>query len=213
MRPIIGILGFQGDIEEHVSATKLALSELDLKGGVMIAKNVEQVRAIDGLIIPGGESTVMGGLSSFNRAIETVSERARAGMPVFGTCSGLIMLAKKVHDRVMGETSQPVLGILDATAERNAFGRQRESFEADLEISVLGIEKFRGVFIRAPVIKEIGPDVRVLSRLNESIVAVQQGNILATAFHPELTADTRIHRYFLEMVMKSLPGDRNRESE
>jgi 5'-phosphate synthase pdxT subunit len=213
MRPIIGILGFQGDIEEHVSATKLALSELGLKGEVTIAKNVEQLRAIDGLIIPGGESTVMGGLSSFNRTIETVSERAGAGMPVFGTCSGLIMLAKKTHDKVIGETSQPVLGILDATIERNAFGRQRESFEADLDLSVLGIEKFRGVFIRAPVVKEIGPDVRVLSRLNESIVAVQQGIILGTAFHPELTADTRIHRYFLEMVMKSLPGDRNRASE
>jgi len=207
MKPNIGVLGFQGDIEEHVSATRVALRELDLKGKVTIVKNVEELKLIDGLIIPGGESTVMGRLANFNRAIEIISARARAGLPIFGTCSGLIMLARKVYDKVVGETSQPILGILNATVERNAFGRQRESFESDLDIPILGKEKFRGIFIRAPVVKEVGPEVEVLSKLNESIVAVQQGTVLGTAFHPELTTDTRVHRYFIEMVMRSLPSN------
>jgi 5'-phosphate synthase pdxT subunit len=207
MKPNIGVLGFQGDIEEHVSATRVALRELDLKGKVTIVKNVEELKLIDGLIIPGGESTVMGRLANFNRTIEIISARARAGLPIFGTCSGLIMLARKVYDKVVGETDQPVLGILDATVERNAFGRQRESFESDLDIPILGKEKFRGIFIRAPVVKEVGPEVEVLSKLNESIVAVQQGTVLGTAFHPELTTDTRVHRYFIEMVMRSLPSN------
>jgi 5'-phosphate synthase pdxT subunit len=169
----------------------------------MAAKKADELKSLDGLIIPGGESTVMGGLSNFNRTITLIKERVRGGMPVMGTCSGLIMLAKKVYDRVVGETNQPTLGVLDAAVERNAFGRQRESFEADLVIPAIGEGRFRGIFIRAPVVKETGPDVQILSRLNDSIVAVRQGTILGTSFHPELTNDSRLHQYFLRMVAES----------
>ncbi|MEM2107585.1 MAG: pyridoxal 5'-phosphate synthase glutaminase subunit PdxT, partial [Candidatus Bathyarchaeia archaeon] len=117
-----------------------------------------------------------------------------------GTCAGLIVLAKKCYDRVVGDKSQPTLGVMDVIVERNFYGRQKESFEADLDIPILGAEKFRGVFIRAPTIVDAGPNVKVLSRLNESIVAVQEGNMIGTTFHPELVEDTRLHKYFLEII-------------
>ncbi len=110
------------------------------------------------------------------------------------------MLAKKVYDRVVSEVKQPLLGVMDVTVERNAFGRQRESFEADLEIPILGRKTFRGVFIRAPAIREIGPEVKALCKLNETVVAAQQHNMIAAAFHPELTSDTRLHQYFLKLI-------------
>lgn len=179
------------------------MGELRLDGKVIAARKADELKALDGLIIPGGESTVMGGLSTFNRTITLIKERARQGMPIMGTCSGLIMLASKVYDKLVGETNQPTLGVLDAIVERNAFGRQRESFEADLHIPIIGEKKFRGVFIRAPIVKEIGPNVQVLSKLNDSIAAVQQDRILGTSFHPELTNDSRLHQYFLKMVAEA----------
>jgi len=196
-------LGLSRRYRGDIAISKLALEELHLSGKVMAAKKADELKSLDGLIIPGGESTVMGGLSNFNRTITLIKERIRGGMPVMGTCSGLIMLAKKVYDRVVGETNQPTLGVLDAVVERNAFGRQRESFEADLVIPAIEKGKFRGIFIRAPVVKETGPNVQILSRLNDSIVAVRQGTILGTSFHPELTNDSRLHQYFLRMVAES----------
>ncbi|HML04112.1 MAG TPA: pyridoxal 5'-phosphate synthase glutaminase subunit PdxT, partial [Candidatus Bathyarchaeia archaeon] len=130
----IGVLGLQGDIEEHVAATRLALERMNLEGNVLLIKTAEGAGAVDGLIIPGGESTVMGGLSSPKQTLQTIQQRIREGMPVLGTCAGLILLSRKVLDRVVGKTNQPLLGVMDIVIERNAFGRQRESFEADLDI-------------------------------------------------------------------------------
>lgn len=196
----IGVLGHQGDVEEHLAATKLALSEMNVKGDVIWAKAVEDLERVDGLIIPGGESTVVGRLSDYNGALRVIKERISNGMPVLGTCTGLIMLAKEVHDRVVSNFNQPILGVLDVRVERNAFGRQRDSFEANLDIPAIGKEKFRGVFIRAPIIQGTGPKVKILCKLNDSIVAAQQGEIIAVSFHPELTNDTRIHRLFIDTI-------------
>jgi 5'-phosphate synthase pdxT subunit len=196
----IGVLGLQGDIEEHVAATRLALEKKSVKGSVVLVKTAESVEAVDGLIIPGGESTVMGGLSSLKQTLQTTQERIQDGMPVLGTCAGLILLSKKVLDRVVGKTNQPLLGVMDIVIERNAFGRQRESFEADLDIPAVGEKRFRGVFIRAPAIRETGPQVNVLSKLNDVTVAAQQHNMIGTAFHPELAGDTRIHEFFINAV-------------
>lgn len=196
----IGVLGLQGDIEEHVAATKAALDELELRGNVLWVKGVKDAQAIDGLIIPGGESTVMGTLSALNQTLQTIKQRIYDSLPVLGTCSGLVLLAKKAYDRVVGETGQPVLGVMDIVVERNAFGRQRESFEAELRIPVLGEKSFKGVFIRAPAVRETGPAVEVLCKLNDVVVAVEQHNMLGTAFHPELTEDTRLHQHFLKAV-------------
>lgn len=200
----IGVLGFQGDVEEHTAITKLALARLGVDGEVIWAKTVREIERIDGLIIPGGESTVIGRLAEYNSILKAVKKRIVEGMPVLGTCAGLIMLARKVYDRVVGEVKQPILGIMDIVVERNAFGRQRESFEVDLEIPVLGEKPFRGIFIRAPAIREIGPQVKALCKLNELVVAAQQHNMIGVSFHPELTDDTRLHEYFIRLVRSSM---------
>ena len=197
----IGVFGLQGDIEEHIAMTNLAFSQMNINGDVIWVKTSKDVGSIDGLIIPGGESTVIGRLADYNRTLKAVKERIYDGMPVLGTCAGLIMLAKKVYDRVVGEVEQPTLGVMDVVVERNAFGRQKESFEADLNIQVLGTEPFKGVFIRAPVIREAGPEVKPLCKLNELIVAAQQYNMIGISFHPELTNDTRLHQYFIKLSL------------
>ncbi|MGQ9543963.1 MAG: pyridoxal 5'-phosphate synthase glutaminase subunit PdxT [Candidatus Bathyarchaeia archaeon] len=202
----VGILGVQGDIEEHTSAVKMALKNKGLTGEVVQVRSSGEVSTIDGLIIPGGESTVIGNILSSRGLLKPIRERLYDSMPALGTCAGIIVLAKKCYDRVVGEKEQPTLGVIDVIVERNSYGRQRESFEADLEIPILGEEKFRGVFIRAPTIVEIGPKVEVLSRLNESIVAVQEGKIIGTTFHPELVEDTRLHSYFLDLIGSNLQG-------
>ena len=201
--PVIGVLALQGAIEEHIAMTKLALDEIGIGGSVLPVKNVENVKAVHGLIIPGGESTVIGRLSSINQTLQAIKQKIYDGMPVLGTCAGLILLAKKVCDRVLGETRQPTLGVMDIVVERNAFGRQRESFEAELEIPTIGEKKFKAVFIRAPAIREIGPEVKVMAKMGNTIVAVQQHNMIGTAFHPELTEDTRIHQLLINKVMNT----------
>ena len=200
----VGVLGFQGDIEEHIAITELALVHLGLEGEVIWAKTAKDIKRIDSLIIPGGESTVIGRLAEYNRILRAIKKRILEGMPVLGTCAGLIMLARKVYDRVVGEVKQPILGVMDVVVERNAFGRQRESFEADLEIPVLGEKPFRGIFIRAPAIRELGLQVRALCRLNGVVVAAQQHNMIGVAFHPELTDDTRLHEYFIRFTDRSM---------
>ena len=198
----IGVLGMQGAIEEHIAATKLALKEMGLDGKVLGVKTPKEIQTIDGLIIPGGESTVMGKMSTLNQALAVIKERISGGMPVMATCAGTILLAKKTFDRVTGETEQPLLGLMDIVVERNAYGRQRESFEADLEIPVLGEGKYRGVFIRSPAIRETGSKVEVLCKLDSVAVAVRQDSMIGTAFHPELTADTRLHQLFVNRVVR-----------
>ncbi len=199
----IGVLGVQGDIEEHQSALKLAFKKMRLDGDVTWVKTASQAENVHGLIVPGGESTAIGRLAENKAVLHTLQNRVEKGLPTFGTCAGLIMLADKAYDRIVEGTKQPLLGGLDITVERNAFGRQRESFEAALSIPALGQERFRGVFIRSPVVKQVGPKVETLSRFNEKIVAVRQGNILGTSFHPELSGDTRFHEYFIQLVSKS----------
>ena len=196
----IGIFGLQGDIEEHMAITKLALNQMKLDDAVIWAKTEKDIENVDGLIIPGGESTVIGRLADYNRALKAVKEKIYDGMPVLGTCAGLVMLAKKVYDRVVADVKQPILGVMDVVVERNAFGRQRESFEVDLEIPALGKKPFRGVFIRAPAIREIGPEIKDLCKFNETTVAAQQHNVIGVAFHPELTNDTRLHQYFIKAI-------------
>ncbi|HEX5358446.1 MAG TPA: pyridoxal 5'-phosphate synthase glutaminase subunit PdxT [Candidatus Nitrosotalea sp.] len=198
----IGILAVQGDVAENIFATKMAIEDLGMEGIVTEVKTPEQISDLDGLIIPGGESTVIGTLSLVNGSLKKIKEKIASGMPVFGICAGMIMLSKKAKDRVVGEMDQPLLDFLDVKIERNAFGRQKDSFESEISMDKIGIPKFPGVFIRAPSIIEIGKDVEVLSKFNEKIVAVKQGNILGTAFHPELTGDISLHKYFVSMIRK-----------
>jgi len=196
----IGVLGMQGDVAENISATRAALGNLGLKGNVRQVKTPDQIEKLDGLIIPGGESTMIGQMSLVNGAIKTIKEKIQSGMPVFGVCAGLILLSKNAKDKVVGKKDQPLLELLDVKVERNAFGRQRDSFEAEISAQSIGIPKSRGVFIRAPSIEDIGKDVQVVTKFNEKIVAVKQGNILATSFHPELTTDISWHKYFVSLI-------------
>ena len=198
----IGILAVQGDVLENVIATKMSLDGLGMDGVVNEVKTPEQINDLDGLIIPGGESTVIGTLSLVNGSLKKIKEKIANGMPVFGICAGLILLSKKAKDRVVGEMDQPLLDFLDVKIERNAFGRQRDSFESEISMEKIGIPKFRGVFIRAPSIMEAGKDVEVLSKFNEKIIAIKQGNIIGTSFHPELTGDLSLHKYFVNLIRK-----------
>jgi len=199
----IGVLGIQGDIEENVLSTEKALKHQNLRGTVESVRYSESIEELDGLILPGGESTVIGNLLSIQgKVFQTIEKRITEGMPVLGTCAGLIMLSKRAYDRVVGETKQKLFGILDVVIERNAFGRQHESFEVDLEIPLLGRDPFRGIFIRAPIINNVGENVTILTKLNDKIVAVKQNNVIGTSFHPELSADRRLHELFIKDVLE-----------
>jgi 5'-phosphate synthase pdxT subunit len=161
-------------------------------------KRAEQLDQVEGLIIPGGESTTIGKLLTRFELMGPLRDRIADGMPVYGTCAGAIVLARDVVGRGV---DQPVLGVLDATIHRNAFGRQVDSFEAELQVPEIGSEPFHAVFIRAPTIEKVGPGVEVIGRLEDgTIVAVRQENLLATSFHPELTDDARFHEYFAQLV-------------
>lgn len=200
----IGVLALQGSFIEHIAI----LERLGVEPPAV--KLPKDLVGLDGLIIPGGESTTIGKLAATYRLKDEIKRLGEDGLPVWGTCAGMIMLAREIE-----AATQPHLGLMDIEVSRNAFGRQVESFEADLAIPVLESvsseeEKgkgFRAVFIRAPSIKRVGEGVEVLATLDEGvIVAAQQRNLLATAFHPELTEDTRFHRYFLKMVESGCKG-------
>lgn len=198
----IGVLGFQGDIEENVAAAKQAMEEMGVKGSVELVRYPDEIERVDGLVLPGGESTVQSSLATIQRSLPALKKRIAGGMPVLGTCAGMIMLSKRAFDHVVGETKQKTIGSLDVTVERNAFGRQNDSFEADLRIDSLGKAPFKGVFIRAPAVSEAaGKDVEVIARHADKIVAVRQKNIIGTAFHPELAGDARMHRQFVKLVL------------
>jgi len=199
----IGILSIQGDVQENLLSTKSAIDELRLDVKVYEVKTPDEISQLDGLIIPGGESTTIGKLSLVNGSLKILKEKIENGMPVLGICAGMIMLSKTADDHVVGKTDQPLLDILDINLERNSFGRQKESFEADISIDPIGIPKFNGVFIRAPSISDVGSGVEILSKFNERVVAVKKGNVIGTAFHPELTEDTSIHKYFINLVNSS----------
>jgi pyridoxal 5'-phosphate synthase pdxT subunit len=198
----IGVLGVQGDIEENIAATKDTLKHMRVKGSVESVRYSEEIEKVDSLIIPGGESGVISLLVAIQGgAFQTVKRLVSNGMPVMGTCAGMIILSKHAYDRVVGETKQQLMGNLDIVVERNAFGRQNDSFEVDLQIPFLGKDDFKCVFIRSPIVREVGKEVEVIATFNNKIVAVKQKNIFGTSFHPELSGDDRFHRQFIKTVL------------
>jgi 5'-phosphate synthase pdxT subunit len=189
-RPRIGILALQGDVREHAAALR------DVGAEPIEVRLPRDLVGLDGLILPGGESTTMRRLIDLYGLREPIVALAHGGAPLYGTCAGMILLADRIADG-----DEPVLRLLDITIERNAYGRQLDSFEADVAIPSLGDEPLHGVFIRAPVVSDVGPDVEVLARdADGRAIAVRQGRVMATAFHPELTADRRLHRLMLELI-------------
>lgn len=199
----IGVIAIQGAVSEHVEALQRACAEKGVEAEVVEVKHRGIVPKCDGIVIPGGESTTLCRLLSREGIAEEIKDAAANGVPIMGTCAGLIVLAKEGDEQV-AKTSQKLLGIMDTTVNRNAFGRQRESFEAELEVEGLD-SPFTGIFIRAPAIVSCGPNVRILSKLDNLIIMAEQRNVLALAFHPELTDDLRIHQYFLDKILKPKP--------
>ncbi|MBP2645834.1 MAG: Glutamine amidotransferase subunit pdxT [Firmicutes bacterium] len=189
----IGVLALQGAFREHKKMLESCGAE------AIEVRTTDDVNSVDGLIIPGGESTTIGKMMVDWGLLDTIKDRASHGMPIYGTCAGMILLAKDIVG-----SEQPRLGLMDICVRRNAFGRQVESFEADLHVAEFGTEPVRAVFIRAPYIESAGREVKVLAVVDEHIVIARQGNYLATAFHPELTQDDRIHKFFIGMVQESL---------
>jgi pyridoxal 5'-phosphate synthase pdxT subunit len=199
-RPVVGVLALQGDVREHARA-------LEHEGAEFVTVRRErELSEVDGLVIPGGESTTISRLLDTFELLEPVRKRIADGMPAYGSCAGMILLAREVLD---GRPDQHQLGGLDITVRRNAFGRQVDSFEENLELTGVDGGPVRAVFIRAPWVESASPEVEVLATVPDvpgagdaagRIVAVRQGSMLATAFHPELTGDTRVHRLFVEMV-------------
>ncbi len=196
--PRIGVLALQGDVREH-------LRMLEVAGALaMPVRLPEELDIVDGLIIPGGESTTMIKLARIFDLFEPLQLAIKGGLPTFGTCAGMIMLADRIED---GTDDQETLGGLDVVVRRNAFGRQVDSFEAEVSLDLGdGPSSFPAVFIRAPWVEQVGPSVEVIARVSSGpdegrIVAVRQGSLLATAFHPEMTGDDRVHRHFVQMVL------------
>ncbi|WP_405665685.1 pyridoxal 5'-phosphate synthase glutaminase subunit PdxT [Streptomyces sp. NBC_00055] len=189
--PVIGVLALQGDVREHL----IALASADALARPI--RRPEELAEVDGLVIPGGESTTMSKLAVLFGMLEPLRERVRAGMPVYGTCAGMILLADKILDPRSG---QETVGGIDMIVRRNAFGRQNESFEAAVEVTGIDGGPVEGVFIRAPWVESVGAQAHVVAEHGGHIVAVRQGNALATSFHPELTGDHRVHALFVDMV-------------
>ncbi|MGY5141113.1 MAG: pyridoxal 5'-phosphate synthase glutaminase subunit PdxT [Candidatus Nitrosopumilus sp. Bin_571-38] len=199
----VGVLSIQGDIQENLVSTKAAIDELGIDGKVIAVRTPDEISQLDGLIIPGGESTTIGQLSLVNGSLKILKEKIQSGMPVLGICAGMIMLSNTANDRVVGKTDQPLLDIFDIKLERNSFGRQKQSFESDISLDSIDIPKFNGVFIRAPSVSDVGSDVEILSKFNDRIVAIKKGNVIGISFHPELTEDTSVHKYFINLVNDS----------
>ncbi|THV37047.1 pyridoxal 5'-phosphate synthase glutaminase subunit PdxT [Glycomyces buryatensis] len=202
--PEIGVLALQGDVVDHMRAIEAAGAR------AVPVRRASELDSVDGLVIPGGESTTMSKLLTVFDMFEPVKKRLDAGMPAFGSCAGMIMLASEVLD---GRADQQSFGSIPMTVRRNAFGRQIDSFEAPIELDGVEGGAFHGVFIRAPWVERVGAGVEVLGRVSSGegaagaadgrIVAVRAGSCLATSFHPEVTADARVHRYFVDMVRSS----------
>ena len=197
--PLVGVLALQGDVSEHVDALEAVGAR------ATTVRRPAELAAVDALVVPGGESTTMDKLARRWGLHEAVTERIAAGMPAYGSCAGMIMLADRLVDGIEG---QQTFGGLDVLVRRNAFGRQVESFEEDLAVAGVDGGPVRAAFIRAPWVEATGPDVEVLARVGTAaaagtVVAVRQGRLLATSFHPEITGDTRVHRLFLQMVTEA----------
>jgi pyridoxal 5'-phosphate synthase pdxT subunit len=197
---VIGVLALQGDVREHVRALEAC------GASAHPVRRPAELDDVDALVIPGGESTTISKLSVEFGLADPIRKRIAGGMPAYGSCAGMIMLAAEVLD---GRPDQQSFGAIDMTVRRNAFGRQVDSFEAPVPLAGVAGEPFHAVFIRAPWVERVGPDVEVLGRVpgpstpDGRIVAVRQGNLLATAFHPELAGDLRVHRLFVELVREA----------
>ena len=194
----LGVIAIQGDVSEHVEALENALRQRGENGEVVTIKHKGIVPECDALVLPGGESTTLGKLLMREGIADEIREMNAAGKPIMGTCAGLILLAT-AGDEQVAKTHQHLLGLMDTKVNRNAFGRQRDSFEIGLELPFLDTP-YNAVFIRAPGIVEAGENVKVLAKIDDMIVAAEQGNVLALAFHPELTEDLRVHQYFLDKL-------------
>jgi pyridoxal 5'-phosphate synthase pdxT subunit len=193
--PAVGVLALQGDVREHARS-------LEACGAAVVnVRSPEDLAAVDALVLPGGESTTMGRLLRVFHLEQPLRERVAAGMPTLSTCAGLILLAREIRD---GRADQQPLGILDVAVRRNGYGRQLESFEADVALEPLGVAPLRAVFIRAPRIEEVGANADIIARLDGEPVAVSQGPHLGLTFHPEMTDDLRVHQLFLERVVRHL---------
>ncbi|PYY47219.1 pyridoxal 5'-phosphate synthase glutaminase subunit PdxT [Curtobacterium sp. MCLR17_043] len=191
-RPRIGVLALQGDFREHIA------SLTELGADVVPLRRPEEIETLDGVVIPGGESSVMDKLSRAFGVAEPLADAIRGGLPTYGTCAGMIMLSSRITEGISG---QRTLDVLDTTVRRNAFGAQNDSFEIDIPMPDLGEAPVHAVFIRAPVVEQRGDDVHVLGALPDGqVVAVQQGNVIASAFHPEVAGEDRFHRRFLDLV-------------
>ncbi len=199
----IGVIGFQGAVTEHIDSTERAMKRSEIDGEAIWLKEKSDLSKVDGLIIPGGESTTIGSLISDAGMFDEIRKMGEDGVPVLGTCAGLILLAKEGGSQVE-TTNQPLLGLMNAKVIRNAFGRQKESFETTLDIARFGEKEFPGIFIRAPAIESVWGGAEIICEHRDKVVAAEQGNLLAMAFHPELTSDLRAHEYYLEKVRKRL---------
>ncbi|MBO8175111.1 MAG: pyridoxal 5'-phosphate synthase glutaminase subunit PdxT [Thermococcus sp.] len=193
----VGVVGVQGAVSEHIEAARKAMKNLKVNGEVFWLRKAEQLKDVDALIIPGGESTTISRLMIKNNIFDKVKELGEEGLPIMGTCAGLILLAKQVEGAVEG---QRFLELLDVKVSRNAYGRQVDSFEAPLKLT-FDKKPFLGVFIRAPRILEVFGKAKPFAFYKDEVVGVEQGNLIGLAFHPELTDDTRIHEYFLRKAL------------
>ncbi|MGY1856271.1 pyridoxal 5'-phosphate synthase glutaminase subunit PdxT [Modestobacter sp. SYSU DS0290] len=201
--PVVGVLALQGDVREHLAALTAAGAR------AVSVRRPAELAAVDGLVLPGGESTTMANLAQRSGLLEPLRDAVRAGLPTYGSCAGMILLADRVLDAPAG---QQTIGGLDVTVRRNAFGRQVDSFEDEVEVDGVAGGPVHAVFIRAPWVEEAGAGVEVLGRVvggpaDGKIVAVRQGSLVATSFHPELTGDTRVHASFVELVRAARARD------
>lgn len=197
-QPVVGVLALQGDVREHLQMLR------GVGANTLPVRRPSELAEVDALVLPGGESTTMHKLATIFELFEPLREHIAAGMPVLGTCAGMILLADSIEGGIEG---QQTLGGLDVVVRRNAFGRQVDSFEGDVDFTPFD-EPFHAVFIRAPWVEKVGADVEVLATVATGpalgrIVAVRQGPVMATSFHPEITADDRVHRYFVDLVRSS----------
>lgn len=195
----IGVLALQGAVSEHVEALEKAMKKLDLEGEVVLVRKREDLNDISGLVIPGGESTTINRLMLKIGIREKIIKLAKGGLSILGTCAGAILLAKKGDEQVK-RTGTILLGLMEMKVLRNAYGRQVNSFEADVKIPELGSKSFRTVFIRAPVIEKVWGETKVWAKHKNKIIGAKKDNVLALTFHPELTNDLRIHEYFIKII-------------
>jgi pyridoxal 5'-phosphate synthase pdxT subunit len=202
--PLVGVLALQGDVAEHVAMLERVGAR------PVLVKRPEELDDLDGLVIPGGESTTIGKLADMYGLLEPLRKSIEAGLPVFGTCAGAILLSRRTLFDDGTPADQPLIGVLDATTRRNAFGRQVASFEADLDVTGIEGDPVHAVFIRAPWFEDVGPDVAVLATVTtpagERVVVVRHDHVIASAFHPELTGDTRLHEAFVRLIAEGSGG-------